>query len=162
MALRLISQWRLRCSRRLQNGYRILRDAADSLKYVECVDEKHTISAYYQEKLRSCAHIGTIKMKLKNSSKVFAISKSSPSTQICPACGTLNKHPLDKRDYDCLHCGYHHNSRDKKSAQSILDEELRRVSMDHRTKSPVEAESTIKDLIVDGKLPPMTQETKVF
>ena len=31
--------------------------------------------------------------------------------------------------------------------------------MDHRTKSPVEDEaSTTKDLIIDGKLPPMTQE----
>ena len=103
--------------------------------------------------------MGTIKMKLKNSSKVFIISKSFPSTQICPACGSLNKHPLDKRDYDCSYCGYHHNSRDKKSAQSILDEALRQVSMDHRTKSPVEDEtSAIKGLIIDGKLPPMTQE----
>ena len=107
--------------------------------------------------------MGTIKMKLKNSSKVFVISKSFPSTQICPVCGSLNKHPLDKRDYDCPHCGYHHNSRDKKSAQSILDEALRQVSMDHRTKSPVEDEtSAIKDLIIDGKLPPMTQEAQVL
>ena len=52
--------------------------------------------------------MGTIKMKLKNSSKVFIISKSFPSTQICPVCGSLNKHPLDKSDYDCSHCGYHH------------------------------------------------------
>ena len=107
--------------------------------------------------------MGTIKMKLKNSSKVFIISKSFPSTQICPACGSLNKHPLDKRDYDCSYCRYHHNSRDKKSAQSILDEALRQVSMDHRTKSPVEDEtSTTKDLIIDGKLPPMTQEAQML
>lgn len=69
--------------------------------------------------------MGTIKMKLKNSSKVFIISKSFPSTQACPICGSLNKHPLDKRSYDCPYCGYHHDSRDKKSAQSILDEALR-------------------------------------
>lgn len=107
--------------------------------------------------------MGTIKMKLKNSSKVFVVSKSFPSTQVCPVCGSLNKHPLDKRDYDCPHCGYHHVSRDKKSAQSILDEALRQVSMDHRTKSPVEDEtSAIKDLIIDGKLPPMTQEAQVL
>lgn len=107
--------------------------------------------------------MGTIKMKLKNSSKVFIIPKSFPSTQICPVCGSLNKHPLDKRDYDCPHCGYHHNSRDKKSAQSILDEALRQVSMDRRTKSPVKDEtSTLKDLNFNGKLPPMTQEAQVL
>ena len=39
----------MRCSQWLQNGYRILRDAADSLKCVEYVDEKRTISAYYHE-----------------------------------------------------------------------------------------------------------------
>ena len=77
---------------------------------------------------------------------------------MCPVCGSLNKHPLEKRDYDCPHCGYHHNSRDKKSAQSILDEALRQVSMDHRTKSPVEAEtSTAIDRLYCSKLPPMTQ-----
>ena len=107
--------------------------------------------------------MGTIKMKLKNSSKVFVVSKSFPSTQMCPVCGSLNKHPLKKRDYDCPHCGYHHNSRDKKSAQSILDEALRQVSMDHRTKSPVEAEtSTAIDRLYCSKLPPMTQEAQVL
>lgn len=42
----------------LQNGYRIRKDATDSVKYVECVDEKRTISAYYHEKLRSGARVG--------------------------------------------------------------------------------------------------------
>ena len=61
------------------------------------------------------------------------------------------------------HIGYHHNSRDKKSAQSILDEALRQVSMDRRTKSPVKDEtSTLKDLNFNGKLPPMTQEAQVL
>ena len=41
--------------------------------------------------------------------------------QICPICGCLTKHPLNKRTYDCEYCGYHHFSRDIKSAQSILD-----------------------------------------
>ena len=43
------------CSRWLQNGYRISKDATDSVKYMECMDEKRTISAYYHEKLRSGA-----------------------------------------------------------------------------------------------------------
>ena len=107
--------------------------------------------------------MGTIKAKLGNSSKVFMIERSYPSTQICPVCGSLTKHPLDKRDYDCPHCGYHHVSRDKKSAQSILDEALRQVSTERRTQSPVEAKSaTVKDFIFYGKTSPMTQEAQVL
>ena len=65
--------------------------------------------------------MGFIKAKLKNSLKVHVVETSFPSTQICPICGSLTKHPLNKRDYDCKACGYHHDSRDIKSAQSILD-----------------------------------------
>ncbi len=50
----------MRCSQCLQIGYRILEDAKDSLKCVEYVDEKRTISAYYHEKLRSGARVGTM------------------------------------------------------------------------------------------------------
>ena len=107
--------------------------------------------------------MGTIKAKLRNSSKVFMIERSFPSTQICPVCGSLNKHPLDKREYDCPYCGFHHFSRDKKSAQSILDEALKQVSMDRRTKSPVGAEASIAiDFIYRSKFPPMTQEAQVL
>lgn len=65
--------------------------------------------------------MGFIKAKLKQSKKVHVISRRYPSTQICPICGCLTKHPLNKRAYDCAYCGYHHFSRDIKSAQSILD-----------------------------------------
>ena len=41
-------------------GYKILEYATDSLKCVEYVDEKRTISAYYYEKLRSGARVGII------------------------------------------------------------------------------------------------------
>lgn len=107
--------------------------------------------------------MGTIKAKLKSSSKVFMIERSFPSTQICPVCGSLNKHPLEKRDYDCPHCGYHHPSRDKKSAQSILDEALKQVSMDRRTKSPIEAKTyTAIDFVCHSKFSPATQEAQVL
>ena len=68
---------------------------------------------------KSC--MGVIKRRLKEKDKTVVIPRSYPSTQICPICGSLNKHPLNKRDYDCPNCGYHHDSRDIKSAQSILD-----------------------------------------
>ena len=69
--------------------------------------------------------MGSIKAGLKNSPRVIVVPRSFPSTQVCPVCGGLTKHALDKREYDCCHCGYHHNSRDVKAAVSIRDEGLR-------------------------------------
>ena len=68
--------------------------------------------------------MGLIKAKLKLSSKVHVVGRSFPSTQICPVCGSMTKHKLIKRDYDCACCGYHHDSRDQKSAISILNKAL--------------------------------------
>jgi len=58
----------LRRSQWLQNGYRIPKDATDSLKCVEYVDEKRTISAYYHEKLRPGARVG---VTYKNAESLF-------------------------------------------------------------------------------------------
>ena len=107
--------------------------------------------------------MGLIKAELKNSSKTHVIEQSYPSTQICPVCGQLTKHPLIKRSYDCQYCGYHNDSRDKKSAQSILERALYEVSLEQRAKSLVEAEpSTAVGLSYSGKVPPMTQEAQVL
>jgi len=69
--------------------------------------------------------IGVIKEELKNSSGVYVVSRDFPSTQICPECGMLTKHPLKMRSYTCQYCGYHHPSRDEKAAGSILEEAKR-------------------------------------
>ncbi|MBR2554869.1 MAG: transposase [Aeriscardovia sp.] len=69
--------------------------------------------------------MGVIKEELKNSSGVYVVSRDFPSTQICPECGMLTKHPLKKRSYTCQYCGYHHPSRDEKAAGSILEEAKR-------------------------------------
>ena len=69
--------------------------------------------------------IGVIKEELKNSSGVYVVSRDFPSTQICPECGKLTKHPLKMRSYTCQYCGYHHLSRDEKAASSILEEAKR-------------------------------------
>ena len=60
--------------------------------------------------------MGYIKRKLSKSSKTQMVPRSCPSTQRCPECGRDTPHPLSKRDYDCSHCGYHHDSRDVKAA----------------------------------------------
>ena len=69
--------------------------------------------------------MGVIKAELKNSSSVYVVSRDFPSTQICPVCGKLTKHPLSKRNYTCQYCGYHNPSRDEKAAGSILEEAIR-------------------------------------
>ena len=73
--------------------------------------------------------MGVIKAELKNSSSVHVVERGFPSTQICPVCGGLTKHPLKERTYTCKHCGYHHPSRDVKAAQSILDEAIRKYRL---------------------------------
>ena len=73
--------------------------------------------------------MGAIKAVLKNSSNVYVVSRDFPSTQICPLCGKLTKHPLNKRNYTCHYCGYSHPSRDEKAAGSILEEAIRIYSL---------------------------------
>ena len=111
-----------------------------------------------------CSAMGIIKAKLKKSSKVFMVERAYPSTQICPICGCLIKHPLDKREYNCAHCGYHHPSRDIKSAQSILDEALKQVSMERRTNSPVELKTSGADDLLIRRIKPQAvkQEAQVL
>ena len=89
--------------------------------------------------------MGLIKAKLKTSSKVHVVDRSYPSTQICPVCGRLTKHPLARREYNCAYCGYHHDSRDQKSAQTILSKVLSdiQVSPEQRAQSLVETGSAV-------------------
>ena len=72
--------------------------------------------------------MGMIKAKLKNNSRTLVIERNFPSTQLCPVCGCLTKHPLTAREYNCAHCGYHHDNRDVKAAQTILMEGYRRMN----------------------------------
>ena len=62
--------------------------------------------------------LGRLKSKLINSPRVCVINKSCATTQLCPECGALNKHTLDKRVYHCP-CGYSED-RDVHSAKNML------------------------------------------
>ena len=62
--------------------------------------------------------LGTIKMKLKNSSKVAVIEANFPSTQLCPRCLNKTKHHPSKRIFECSFCGYT-DDRDVKAAKLI-------------------------------------------
>ncbi len=134
-------------NRRKDAANKLVHDILTNNDFVAIQDEMihNWHSGLFGKQVQHSA-MGTIKAKLKNSSKVVMIERSFPSTQMCPVCGCLTKHPLSKRDYDCPHCGYHHNSRDQKSAQSILTEALLRtsniqVSPEQRAQSLVETTS---------------------
>jgi transposase len=88
--------------------------------------------------------MGFIKAVLKTKANSIMISRYFPSTQICSVCSKLTPHSLNKRDYDCSFCGYHHDDRDVKAAQTILD--YVNVSLGRRANSLVELKtSALKD-----------------
>lgn len=62
--------------------------------------------------------LGRLKARLVNHPRVCVINKSCATTQLCPECGALNKHTLDKRVYHCP-CGYSED-RDVHSAKNML------------------------------------------
>lgn len=61
--------------------------------------------------------LGRIKSKL-GSSDNLKLDKSKPTTSLCPNCGCLNKHGLDKRVYSC-ECGYT-SDRDTHAANNMI------------------------------------------
>ena len=62
--------------------------------------------------------LGRLKAKLVRHPRVCVINRSCATTQLCPHCGRLNKHTLDKRVYRCS-CGYTED-RDVHSAKNML------------------------------------------
>ena len=64
--------------------------------------------------------LGRVKDKLKKNSTNVMLESSVPTTQICPVCGCLTKHSLDKRVYHCNHCGFECLDRDVHSANMMV------------------------------------------
>ena len=62
--------------------------------------------------------LGRLKAKLVNNPRVCVVNKNCATTQLCPECGAMNKHSLDKRVYHCP-CGYTED-RDVHSAKNML------------------------------------------
>ena len=62
--------------------------------------------------------LGRLKARLANHPRVCVVDKRCATTQLCPECGALNKHTLDKRVYHCS-CGYSED-RDVHSAKNML------------------------------------------
>lgn len=149
---------------RKDKANKIVHNILNSYDFIAIQDEMihNWHSGLFGKQVQNSA-MGLIKAELKKSSKTFVIDRSFPSTQICPVCGCLNKHPLSKRDYDCPHCGYHHPSRDIKSAQSILDKALKQVSTERRTKSPEEVSASVAEACSSAiSALPVIQEAQVL
>ena len=113
-------------NRRKDLANKAVHEILSNYDFIAIQDEmiKNWHKGLFGKKIQHSA-MGVIKAELKNSSSVHVVSRSFPSTQICPVCGKLTKHPLSKRSYDCQYCGYHHDSRDVKAAASILEKAIR-------------------------------------
>ena len=132
-------------NRRTDNANKVVHEILANNDFVAIQDEMiHNWHAGLFGKQVQHSAMGYIKAKLKNNFKTHVVARNYPSTQICPVCGRKTKHPLKKRDYDCSYCGWHHSSRDVKSAQTILARALYEVNVspEQRAKSLAEADTT--------------------
>ena len=89
--------------------------------------------------------LGRLKAKLTRHPRVCVINKKCATTQLCPKCGALNKHTLDKRVYRCF-CGYSED-RDIHSAKNMLvfgmdKHNIIKSPGVERTSTPVEHKAT--------------------
>lgn len=104
--------------------------------------------------------MGGIISDLKQKSETIIVPRNFPSTQLCPVCGALNKHSLDKREYIC-ECGYIQD-RDIHSAKNILFEGLKQIGMERINTMPVEKMLDLDKTFVFDKQFLMKQEAKVL
>ena len=89
--------------------------------------------------------LGRLKAKLVRHLRICVINKKCATTQLCPNCGALNKHTLDKRVYRCS-CGYCED-RDVHSAKNMLvfgmdKHNIVKPPGVERTSTPVEHKAT--------------------
>ena len=92
--------------------------------------------------------LGRLKAKLTRHSRVCVVSKNCATTQLCPNCGALNKHTLDKRVYRCS-CGYCED-RDVHSAKNMLvfgmdKQNIVKSPGMERISTPVEHKATVTE-----------------
>ena len=93
--------------------------------------------------------MGGIKSGLRRHPETLMIDRFFPSTQLCPECGSLNKHGLKEREYKCS-CGYFCD-RDTHSARNILNEGLRKLGREPIKMSDEKKSSVIESFIFDNK-----------
>jgi len=112
--------------------HKLVSAITDNYKYVCFQDEGiHAWHSGRHGKKVQSTGIGGILADLKHKAVTpIMVDKFFPSTQLCPECGSKNKHELSERTYVCG-CGYSED-RDVKSAICIEAEGMRRVPTDYR------------------------------
>ena len=98
---------------------KIVRELLDSSGLIYMQDEmiKNWHSGLFGKQVQ-VSILGRLKSKLVKYPRVCVIDRSCATTQLCPECGSLNRHSLDKRVYHCP-CGYTQD-RDIHSAGNML------------------------------------------
>ena len=121
---------------------KMVRELLDSSGLIYMQDEmiKNWHSGLFGKQVQ-VSILGRLKSKLIKSPRVCVIDRSCATTQLCPACGSLNKHSLSQRIYQCP-CGYTQD-RDIHSAGNMLiftenkDNVIKNFGVE-RTSTPVE------------------------
>lgn len=130
--------------------HKIVSAITKCFKYVCFQDESiHAWHAGNHGKKIQATSIGGIMSDLKRKSHTpIEVSKWFPSTQLCPACGALNKLGLGERTYRC-DCGYVAD-RDWKSSFCIETEGMKKVPTEHRyLKVQESSTSTFLDILIN-------------
>jgi len=102
--------------------------------------------------------MGGIKTGLRIHPETLMINRFFPSTQLCPNCGSLNKHGLEERIYNC-DCGYFCD-RDIHSAKNILYEGLKILGRESIKMLDEKKTSAFKNSFLSVSDYSMTQEAK--
>lgn len=119
-------------------------------KYKIVVIQDENLSGWHKSKMKGWGKkiqhsiMGGIKSKIKSLETSIIVDKFFPSTQLCPKCGCLNKHLLDKRVYSCQ-CGYSFD-RDTHSAINILIEGLK-IFLQRKNTMNSEIKTSIKNFL---------------
>ena len=106
--------------------------------------------------------LGRLKSKLVRHPRVCVINRGCATTQLCPACGAMNKHALDQRMYHCS-CGYTMD-RDVHSAKNMLifgmdEHNIVKSPGVGRASTPVERKASAMESSGPGQASAMKQET---
>ena len=127
--------------------------------------KKSKLKGFGRKLQHSCLGLFKVKLQqhmLEEPERFIQLDSKYATTQLCPNCGSLNKHSLDKRVYTCS-CGYtadrdiHSANNMLVFASKILDIKL---PSERRDVKPVERKSSAKRLYTLATTSSAKQETQ--
>lgn len=119
-----------RCYERINNQKKDISNSICETSNKSLFHELRDKRVYMQDEMISSWHKGRFSRQVQHSSLGFikkklidngayVISKSFPSTKLCPYCGTKSDMTLSDRTFSCPNCGYTED-RDIKAAKTLL------------------------------------------